>query len=103
MNIKYILPENLSEVRNESRKQVLIYCLHCKIEIKHEFLVSLETQNGNIDDPLYSEFDLLRCINCDSLTYKTLHYTNDDVVQIPDSRGGYEFDVQGFANYYPPR
>lgn len=103
MNIKYILPANLPEVKSESRKPLPVYCLHCKTEIKHEFLVSLETKKDTTYETLYSEFDLLRCINCDSLTYRTMHYTDDDIVQIPDGRGGYELDVQGFTNYFPPR
>ncbi|MDQ9818412.1 DUF4145 domain-containing protein [Acinetobacter bereziniae] len=103
MNIKYILPENLSEVRNESRMQLPIYCLECKTEIKHEFLIGLEAQKPIPYDILYSEYELLKCINCDSITFRVDQFTADDVVERADEYGELIMDRLSRPQYYPTR
>lgn len=103
MDITYILPHTKTKIRNETKDLVHIYCLHCKGEIKHEFLIGLETQEITEEENYYAEYDLLRCINCESITYKTDHYTSDDVVQIPNQYGELEWDRLTRPNYYPTR
>ncbi|MNY93313.1 hypothetical protein D3C78_97230 [compost metagenome] len=103
MDITYILPNTKPKVRNENKDLFFIFCLHCKTEIKHEFLIGLETQKNTEDDNYYSEYDLLRCINCESITYRTDHYTADDMVQIPNQYGDLEWDRISRATYYPTR
>lgn len=103
MDITYILPDTKTKVRNETKDLFHIYCLHCKSEIKHEFLIGLETQQSTDDENYYAEYDLLRCINCESITYRTDHYTSDDMVQIPNQYGELEWDRLTRPNYYPTR
>ncbi|MFW1755461.1 hypothetical protein ACG9H7_14405, partial [Acinetobacter wanghuae] len=74
MDITYILPDTKTKVRNETKDLFHIYCLHCKSEIKHEVLIGLETQQSTDDENYYAEYGLLRCINCESITYRTDHY-----------------------------
>lgn len=50
----------------------------------------------------YAEYDLLRCINCGvNNLQKWLHYTSDDMVQIPNQYGDHGID--SCPNYYPTR
>lgn len=103
MDINYILPETPTKIKNATKDLVHIYCLDCKSEIKHEFLIKLETQKSNDDDTYYGEYELLRCINCDSITYKTDLYTSDDVVQDYNEYGELEWERFTYPNYYPTR
>ena len=103
MDITYIFPDSEKKVKNKTKDLFYIYCLHCKSEIKHEFLIGLETTQSTEDENYYAEYDLLRCINCESITYRTDHYTSDDMVQIPNQYGELEWDRLTRPNYYPTR
>lgn len=103
MDITYILPNTETKVRNKTKDLFHIYCLHCKSEIKHEFLIGLETTESSDEENYYAEYDLLRCINCESITYRTDHYTSDDMIQIPNEYGGFEWERMTLPNYYPTR
>lgn len=103
MNITYIFPHAEKKIRNETKNPVPIYCLNCKTEIKHEFLIGLETQEIYDEENYYSEHDLLRCINCESITYRIDTYSDGDMIQIHDEFGELEWIRDSRPVYYPTR
>lgn len=103
MNITYILPNTPYKSSNISKSLTNIYCLHCKSEIKHEFLVGLETNESTEDDNYYAEHDLLKCINCDSITYRTDFYSTYDMEEVSDEYGQSKWVRTTRPNYYPTR
>ena len=79
-------------------------CIKCKIEIKQNVIVNL----ANIEDygefQLYNNYKILKCINCDSITYKNEVINSEEVFQIGEEHDGtpiYEDNAQ--IQLYPIR
>ena len=91
--------------KNEISKLVKVFCLTCGGEIKHKILIELSKTEEDKYDKLYSEYSLLECINCESITYRTDYYTSEDMIRIPTGPGDddCEWDRLTYPTYYPTR
>jgi len=57
-----------------------ILCIECKTKIKHEVLVDIS--HNDCSDPnisFYSNYRILRCLNCESISYQTKSHDSYDV------------------------
>lgn len=97
MKINSISPFLTRDKINEIQKFKKILCIECKTTIKHELLV--EVSNSESDDDhvsYYSYYRILKCINCESITYQTKAFCSEDIYQIGEEYDGtpiYEEDA----------
>lgn len=65
-----------------------VLCIECKTKIKHEILIDI-AESDFTHNPIdyYLNYRILRCINCNSITYQTKTLCSEDVYQV-----GYELN-----------
>lgn len=102
--MRVYVDKNSNVVVNETEIFDQCLCIKCKIEIKQNVIVNL----ANIEDygefQLYNNYKILKCINCDSITYKNEVVNSEEVFQIGEEYDGtpiYEDNAQ--IQLYPIR
>ena len=79
-------------------------CVKCKIEIKQNVIVNIVNSEDYGDFQLYKNYKILKCINCDSITYKNEVVNSEEVFQVGEEYDGtpiYEDNAQ--IQLYPIR
>lgn len=79
-------------------------CVKCKIEIKQSVIVNIIHSEDYGEFQLYKNNKILKCINCDSITYKNEVVNSEEVYQIGEEYDGtpiYEDNAQ--IQLYPIR
>ncbi|MDH0836235.1 DUF4145 domain-containing protein [Acinetobacter johnsonii] len=79
-------------------------CVKCKIEIKQSVIVNIADSEDHGECTLYKNYKILRCINCESITYKNEVVNSEEVFQIGEEYDGtpiYEDNAQ--IQLYPIR
>ncbi|WP_228140685.1 DUF4145 domain-containing protein [Acinetobacter sp. TGL-Y2] len=65
-----------------------VLCIECKTHIKHEVLVDIsEYDQTHSPIEFYLNYRILKCINCETITYQTKNLCSEDVYQV-----GYELN-----------
>ena len=76
-----------------------VLCIDCKTRIKHEVLADIpqhDTSDPNIS--FYNNYRILRCLNCESISYQTKSHDSYDVDAIGyDESGNTLYEIN--ANY----
>lgn len=82
-----------------------ILCIQCKTKIKHVVLVDVSIDDCS--DPnisFYNNYQILRCINCETISYQTKTYDSYDVDPIGyDGRGEIIYEITASYKTYPIR
>lgn len=101
MEIKNISPILKKDKICENQILKKILCIECKTLIKHELLVEVSKVDSDDDNSYYR---ILKCINCDSITYQTKRFCDYDVYQIGEEDDGTPiYKVDATYNIFPIR
>lgn len=107
MKIKSIsIPQSLEREINFSQNIETCLCIKCKTYLKHEVLTDIYHSYDEYDGILtmYYNHRILRCINCDSISYQNKTVNSEEVYQIGEEVDGspiWEDNAQ--INFYPVR
>ncbi|WP_252151805.1 DUF4145 domain-containing protein [Acinetobacter sp. ANC 4862] len=80
-------------------------CIECKTNIRHEILVDIAYSKHEADIlSLYFNHKILRCINCDSITYQDKIVNSEEVFQIGEEYDGTPiYEENASIKLYPLR
>lgn len=106
MEIQQII---LSPKFNEKIKHSICYekilCIECKTQIKHEVLADI-SQNNHSDPNIsfYNNYRILKCLNCESISYQTKSHDSYDVDTIGcDKEGNTIYEINIDYKVFPIR
>lgn len=93
---------NVEANKNEIFDKCL--CVKCKIEIKQSVIVNIMDTEEHVEYRLFKNYKILKCINCESITYKNEFVNSEDFFQIGVEHDGSPiYDDNAQIQLYPIR